>query len=90
MLHTFIGLFAAIFTTASYFPQIKKCWETGESEDLSLHMLFILSTGISLRIVYGVLGGDIVIILANGVSLLCLFTLLFFKIRPANRSKPST
>ena len=83
MLHTFIGLFAAIFTTASYFPQIKKCWETGESEDLSLHMLLILCTGITLWIVYGLIGGDIVIILANSVSLLCLFTLLCFKLRRA-------
>jgi MtN3 and saliva related transmembrane protein len=82
MIHTCIGLFAAIFTTTSYFPQIKKCWETGESDDLSLHMLFILCTGISLWILYGILGNDVVIILANSVSLLCLVTLLYFKLRP--------
>jgi len=83
MLQTLTGVFAAIFTTASYFPQIKKCWDTGESKDLSLHMLLILTAGISLWIVYGVLRSDIVIIIANSVSLLCLITLLCFKLRRA-------
>ena len=83
MLQTLIGVFAAIFTTASYFPQIKKCWDTGQSDDLSLQMLLILSAGISLWIVYGVLRSDIVIIIANSVSLLCLISLLGFKLRRA-------
>ena len=83
MLQTAIGVFAAIFTTASYFPQIKKCWDTGQSDDLSLKMLLILSAGISLWIVYGVLRSDIVIIVANSVSLLCLIALLCFKLRRA-------
>jgi MtN3 and saliva related transmembrane protein len=83
MLETLTGVFAAMLTTASYFPQIKKCWDTGQSDDLSLQMLLILSAGISLWIVYGVLRSDIVIIVANSVSLLCLIILLYFKLRPA-------
>jgi MtN3 and saliva related transmembrane protein len=84
MLQTLTGVFAAIFTTASYFPQIKKCWDTRQSDDLSLHMLLILSAGLSLWIVYGVLRSDIVITVANVVSLLCLVTLLGFKLRRAS------
>ena len=81
MLQTGIGIIAAICTTASYFPQVKKSWETGQTGDLSLKMLLILTAGITLWIVYGFLREDIIIILANSVSLLCLLLLLFFKLR---------
>jgi len=49
--------------------QLKKCWDTGSAGDLSLRMLLILATGVALWIGYGVLKGDIVIILANAVPI---------------------
>jgi MtN3 and saliva related transmembrane protein len=78
---TAIGLLAAICTTVSYFPQLKKCWQTGETGDLSLTMFATLATGIALWIVYGVLKADAVIILANAVSFLLLLGILYFKVR---------
>ncbi len=78
---TFVGLAAAFCTTVSYIPQIKKCWETGSAGDLSLRMFLILSTGIGLWVVYGVLQRDAVIVLANGVSLCFLCGILYFKLR---------
>jgi len=78
---TLIGLVAAFCTTISYIPQLKKIWATGETEDISLKMFLILATGIALWVVYGVLKGDAVIILANSVSLAFLCAILFFKIR---------
>ena len=60
-LTTFIGVAAACCTTASYVPQLKKCWDTGETHDLSLKMLLILWSGIALWAVYGILQGDWVI-----------------------------
>lgn len=78
---TIIGGVAAMCTTASYFPQLKKCWETGEAEDLSLHMFSVLSCGIALWIAYGVMKGDWIIIVANSVSLACLAGILYFKLR---------
>ena len=78
---TLIGLVAACCTTLSYVPQLKKIWTTGETEDISLKMFLILSTGIALWVVYGVLQGDAVIILANSVSLAFLCAILFFKLR---------
>jgi hypothetical protein len=35
-LETLIGAAAAFCTTVSYVPQLRKCWETGETGDLSL------------------------------------------------------
>ena len=80
-LTTAIGLVAAFCTTVSYFPQLKKCWKTGKSGDLSLKMFATLATGVALWIVYGVLKSDFVIILANAVSLLFLIGILYFKLR---------
>jgi MtN3 and saliva related transmembrane protein len=78
---TLIGLMAALCTTASYIPQLKKCWETGSAGDLSLKMFSILAAGIALWVVYGVLQGDAVVILANSVSLLLLAGILYFRLR---------
>jgi MtN3 and saliva related transmembrane protein len=78
---TLIGLVAALCTTISYIPQLKKIWVTGETEDISLKMFLILAAGIALWVVYGVLQRDVVIILANSVSLAFLCAILFFKLR---------
>jgi MtN3 and saliva related transmembrane protein len=80
-LNSAVGAAAAICTTASYFPQLKKCWVTGEAKDLSLKMFSVLSLGIFLWIIYGVMKGDAIIIAANSVSLCCLLGILWFKIR---------
>src|SRR6185295_1749978 len=93
-LSTTIGTLAAFCTTISYVPQLKKCWETGEAGDLSLKMLYLLAAGLSLWKVYGFMRGDVVIILANGVSLALLGGVIFFKesgrmIRPECSSDPA-
>ena len=84
---TLVGLAAAFCTTISYIPQLKKIWNTGETHDISLKMFLILSAGIALWVVYGILQGDAVIILANSVSLAFLCAILFFKIRNSVRGR---
>jgi MtN3 and saliva related transmembrane protein len=86
-LTTLIGLLAAICTTASYYPQLKKCWATGSAGDLSLKMFITLSVGIVLWVSYGVLKSDLVIIIANAVSLALLMGILYFKLR--DRASPA-
>jgi MtN3 and saliva related transmembrane protein len=80
-LTTLIGLLAAFCTTASYYPQLKKCWATGSAGDLSLKMFIALSAGIALWVIYGFLKSDLVIIIANVVSLALLMGILYFKLR---------
>ena len=84
---TVVGLAAAFCTTISYIPQIKKIWDTGETHDISLKMFLILATGIALWVVYGMMQGDAVIILANSVSLAFLGAILFFKLRNVARGR---
>jgi MtN3 and saliva related transmembrane protein len=67
---TLIGIAAAVCTTASYFPQLKKTWQTGETDDLSFKMLTLLAAGLALWVVYGLAKGDVVIVVANAISVL--------------------
>lgn len=80
-MNTAIGLFAAFCTTTSYFPQLKKCWETHSAGDLSLKMFLILGLGVATWILYGFLQGDIVIVIANSASLCLLLGILYFKLK---------
>jgi MtN3 and saliva related transmembrane protein len=75
---------AASCTTASYYPQLKKCWKTGSAGDLSLKMFLTLGAGVALWVVYGFLQSDLVIILANAISLALLMGILYFKLRDRN------
>jgi MtN3 and saliva related transmembrane protein len=76
---TIIGLAAAVCTTAANLPQLKKAWLTGQTDDLSLKTLLLFGSGLTLWVIYGVLQKDIVIMLANGISLLILGVLLYLK-----------
>ncbi len=78
---TMIGLLAAFCTTVSYTPQVRKIWQTGRTGDLSLKTFSLLTAGIALWVVYGVLQQDPVIILANAITLLLLANILYFKLR---------
>lgn len=80
-LATYIGVAAAVCTTASYLPQVWKTWRTRETGDLSLRMLLLLATGIALWCLYGFLREDAVIVAANGTSLAMLATLIYWKVR---------
>jgi MtN3 and saliva related transmembrane protein len=85
---TVIGLFAAFCTTTSYYPQLKKCWETGSAGDLSLTTFMTLGLGVALWVAYGVMKADLVIVIANAISLAFLAGILTFKLR--ERSRPET
>jgi MtN3 and saliva related transmembrane protein len=78
---TVIGLAAAVCTTGANLPQLKKAWTTGQTEDISLNMLLVLVCGLALWVAYGVLKADIIIILANGISLILIGGLLYLKVR---------
>ena len=65
---------------AANLPQLKKAWTTGETDDISLKMLLVFTCGLGLWVVYGVLHEDIVIILANAISLALIGGLLYLKL----------
>lgn len=82
-----IGACAAVLTSLSYLPQVRKAWPRGSTSDLSLNMLIALTTGLALWIVYGLLKGDWVIVAANSVGGSLSAAILAFKIRDMRSGK---
>lgn len=78
---TLLGLLAAALTTAANVPQVLKAWRTRETADLSLAMTVILAAGLGLWVVYGILQGDAVIVVANAIAMLLALTLTALKLR---------
>jgi MtN3 and saliva related transmembrane protein len=76
-----IGYLAGILTAISYFPQLKKVWVTRSAEDISMRMMLVLAAGLTLWIVFGILRGEIPIILMNGVSLALASAIVGLKLR---------
>ena len=62
-----IGLIAGAITTASFAPQVYKCWKTKHTRDLSWIWLIMITIGMSLWLVYGLLINEdkILLISAN-------------------------
>ncbi len=78
---TVLGLAAATLTTAAFLPQVIKTWRTRQTRDISLGMFLVLCIGICLWLVYGILRGDLPLILANAVTLALAGTILAFKLK---------
>ncbi len=77
---TVIGLGGAVCTTVANFPQLKKAWTTGQTDDISLKMLLLLACGLGLWVEYDVLQKDILIILANAISLALISAIVGLKV----------
>ena len=78
---TYVGGIAAFLASLSYIPQVRKAWPKGTTKDLSVNMLTALTIGLGLWIVYGILRGDWVIILANAIGTTLAAVVLGCKIR---------
>ncbi|GAA4275372.1 SemiSWEET transporter [Aquimarina mytili] len=79
-----LGLVAAILTTAAFLPQVYKTWKTKSTDSLSLTMLLIFVSGVLCWLVYGFLIDSFPIILANFITAISGFLLLYFKYRYKN------
>ena len=76
-----IGSAAAAFTTACYFPQALHVVRTRKTAGISLFAYLTLFTGVALWTVYGILIASWPLILANGITLPVLLTIIVMKIR---------
>ena len=66
---TLIGYAAATLTTLSFFPQAIKTVRSGDTRGISLPMYVLMTLGISLWGVYGLITGDGPLILANAITI---------------------
>ena len=78
---TVMGLVAAILTTISSLPQAIKIIKTKKTRDISLLMYIILTIGVFLWLVYGIMDYDLLIIFANSITLIIVVSILSLKIK---------
>lgn len=76
-----VGFIAATLTTLAYLPQVIKTWKSKSAADLSLGLFSILTTGVFLWLVYGIMIGNGPIIASNIITLLLTGSMLYFKLR---------
>ena len=74
----FLGLFAGFCTTIAVTPQLYKTWKTKKVDDISIGMFSVLTFGLFLWTVYGILQSDLPIILTNGISTTFNLTMIIF------------
>lgn len=84
---TVLGLLAGALTTFSFLPQVWRTIRTRSARDLSWVWIVMMSVGIGAWLAYGILGDDLPVIVANGITLLLVATLGVLK---ASQEKIST
>ena len=78
---TMMGYAAGVCTTSAFLPQAIKIVKTKHTQDISLGMYSVLTTGVVLWCVYALINRDWPLALANGVTLVLAGWILLLKIR---------
>lgn len=73
---TYLGLVAGMITSVAGIPQVIRVYRTRQVRDLSIWQPLLLSVGITLWLIYGIIIKDIPLIIADIVSLICCLLLL--------------
>lgn len=78
---TVMGYVAGACTTSSFLPQAMQIMKTKHTKDLSLSMYLILTSGLILWSVYGLIKHDWPLVLANMVTLFLAGWIFILKLR---------
>jgi MtN3 and saliva related transmembrane protein len=62
-----LGLIATCFTTSSFVPQVWRTWRTRDVSGISLASYAVITVGLALWLAYGLLRGDLPLVVANAV-----------------------
>lgn len=85
-----LGGVAAVLTTIAFVPQVMKSWRSGSTQDVSLGMFVIFTTGLTLWLVYGFIIESRPIIIANIVTLGLTGIIIALKLRDMFGQTPRT
>lgn len=75
-----LGLVATCFTTSSFIPQVITTWKTRDVSGISLPTYLIITIGLALWLAYGLLKGDLPLIVANSVMVVLTASISIMKI----------
>lgn len=82
-----IGLIAGFFTTLGYAPQIVKGYLTGRMDDVSILMPLLLTIGLSLWLIYGLVMDDFPIIFWNAIAVVFNFLIIVMKLHYGKKGR---
>ncbi|MBX9675313.1 MAG: SemiSWEET transporter [Methylotenera sp.] len=85
---SWIGGSAALLTTIAFLPQAYKSYKTRDLSGISLPMYSILTLGVALWMIYGVLIGDWPLIVSNSITLCSSIVILSLKILQVKNGAP--
>lgn len=77
----YVGLLAAVLTTASFLPQAIKVIKEKSTSGISLGMYSMFTSGVFLWLLYGISRNDFPVIIANAITFVFASTILIMKIR---------
>ena len=66
---TLLGFAAAAISTSGFLPQVIKGFVTRKMDDVALWQPILLTTGVTLWLIYGVLLAEMPIIVANSIAI---------------------
>ena len=87
MTPTTVGLVAGTLTSVAAIPQVIKTMQTRHVRDISIWQPLLLSFGVALWMIYGILISDLPLILANITPLVCNVILTIMKLRYGKERK---
>ncbi len=76
-----VGFVAGLLTTVAFIPQVCRTYTTKSTQDISLGMFSIFSSGVFMWIVYGVLMSALPIIVTNVITLVLAISILVMKVK---------
>lgn len=85
---TLLGFAAGVITSIGFIPQLIRGYRTKQLTDVSYWMPLVLTVGMALWLLYGVLRSDLAIMIANGVGVTCNILLVLLKKRYATKKVP--
>ena len=74
-----VGFVAGALTTAANLPQVWKTYRDRSGEGLSFRMLLLLSVGLALWLVYGIITHSLPLIVTNGIGTCLILSLIVMK-----------
>ena len=81
-----IGVAATVLTRYSSIPQIIKGFKTKKMDDVSFWLIFYLTVGLFLYVIYGIIINDLIIIWGNVIGVISNLILIILKIKYSIKS----
>ena len=83
---TIIGTIAAVLTTTAMFPQAVRILRTKDVHGISFWMYLANTSGIIFWLIYGILLGEMPIIVANSIAIFPASLILYLKLKLGSKS----